>query len=127
MTFSYDPCKEVILDITEPDGSGRYSQSRPKDSASPQEAYRTGLKEAGYVPIVPGTVMRLKAGTGFPPGLYVFVGDEKSIMSLVMAVTRDGRTVLTNQGIKLHVDFIELLEETGENLWEQVRDKYRSR
>lgn len=121
---SYDPCKELILDVTEPDGSGSYTQSRPKDNASsPQETYRTGLKEAGQLPIVPGTVVRFKAGTGFEPGLYVFVGDEKGIMRLVETAIRDGRNVLTDQGVVLPVKSIDLLEETGANLWEQWRDK----
>lgn len=127
MVEDYDPGNEVILDIMEPDGSGRYSLSQPRDTASrPREAYRTALKEAGHVPIVPGTVVRLKPGAGFVPGLYVFVGHEKTTMRLIKTVVRDGRTGLTDQGILLHVDFMEMMEETQENAWELVRDRFLS-
>lgn len=127
MVGSYDPCKEVILDVLESDGSGRFTLSRPKDRASsPQEAYRTGLRESGCVPIVPGTVVRLKPGTGCVPGSYVFVHDEKTTMRLIKTVVRDGRTNLTDQGILLHVDHLGMLEETRENVWDLIRDRFLS-
>lgn len=119
---SYNPCKEIVMDVCKEDGKAQLQMFTPKDRNSyPQEAYRTGLKESGVIPIVPGSVVNMRSGYGFDPQVsYVFIDQHKKDGMLLMPILlKNSKKVLTNE-ILMHIDFQEALEETDENMWDEV-------
>ena len=69
--------------------------------------FEEAIKKQQHVPIMPGTVVRMKEGPDdIEPGYFVFLGEEKSEMVLSRAGENDdGQIIVTDEVYRVSVDY----------------------
>ena len=107
MVKEYDPQRECVLAMI--DGTGKatcVTLTARQTGATPKHLLEEAIKAQQHVPILPGTVVRVTDWTaGIDPGLYVFLGEEKSEMALsVVGEDEGGNIVATDEIHRVHVD-----------------------
>ena len=112
----YDPERACVFGIV--DGTGKATcimLSASRTGATPKHLFEQAITAQQHVPILPGTIVRVTDCTvGIDPGLYVFLGEDKSEMALsVVGGDRDGNIVATDDIHRVHVDYGDALEVTS--------------
>jgi hypothetical protein len=78
MIQDYDPEGECILAMVDSAGEAAcVSLSANEMGSTPRQLFEEAIKAQQHVPIVPGTMVRIKEPLdGIEPGLFVFLGEE---------------------------------------------------
>ena len=117
MINSYDPKAEVVLVIADKNNAGScLTLKADKIGCSPLEAHTQISKK--FVAIAKGTVLRLMEPIDdIPTGYFVFMGEEKALMKLVvLGMEDDDDMVASNELYDVHIDYRDLFEITKINI-----------
>jgi hypothetical protein len=113
----YDPELECVFAMVDSKSKAAVLtlNAREHMGSTPKRLFEEAIKRHQHVPIVPGTVVRLKDYiVDIEPGWFVFLGEEKSEMILSRAgEDEDGDIVVTEEVHRVYVDFWEQFETTG--------------
>ena len=115
MVKEYDPDQECVLAMVDSTGKATcITLTARQMGATPKHLFEEAIKAQQHVPVLPGTVVRVTDWTaGIDPGLYVFLGEEKSEMALsVVGEDEDGNIAATDDIHRVHVDYRDALEVT---------------
>ena len=112
----YDPELECVFAMV--DGTGEatcVTLTARQTGATPKRLFEEAIRARQHVPVLPGTVVRVTDWTaGIDPGLYVFLGEQRSEMALsLVGEDEAGNIVATDDIHRVHVDFRDSLEVTG--------------
>ena len=112
----YDPELQCVFAMVDSEGKATVLTLNAAEhmGSTPKMLFEEAIKRQQHVPILPGTVLRLKDCVGdIEPGWFVFLGEEKSDMILSRAgEDEDGDMVATEEVHRVHVDFWEQFEAT---------------
>ena len=80
----YDPERECVLAILDANEKGTcVTLTAERLGSLPKTLFEEAIKTQQHVPIVPGTVVKLRNGPDdIEPGFFVFLGEQKSVMVL---------------------------------------------
>ena len=116
LIWDYDPERECVFAMV--DGTGKatcITLTARQMGATPKRPFEEAITAQQHVPILPGTVVRVTDWTeSIDPGLYVFLGEQRSEMALsVVGGDGDGTIVATDEIHRVHMDYRDAREVTG--------------
>ena len=116
MIQEYDPDRECVLAIVDSAGKAFCLTLNAQEhmGSTPKQLFEETIKKQQHVPVVPGTLIRLKEPVhDIDPGWFVFLGEEKSDMILSRAAEdEDGDILPTDEIHRVHVDYRDAVEVT---------------
>jgi hypothetical protein len=116
----YDPKESFILCIRNAsDACTAVTLEGQTQGATPEGVYLEALKQARKVQLVPGQVVQLKEqALDVSPGWYVFEKQRGGwlVLSVAGMDEDEGDIVTTDERVRLHIDYVELLQPTDMNV-----------
>ena len=112
----YDPERECVLAMVESTGKATcITLTAQQMGSNPKRLFEEAIKIQQHVPVISGTLVRLKESIGdVDPGFLVFLGEDKSEMILARVGEDDeGDVVATDEVHRVHMDYWEYFRATG--------------